>query len=706
MKPATHTLTDLFGGNVRYIVPLYQRPYVWQEKTHWLPLWEDVTTVAEHHLAGHGAALTHFLGAVVLEQEKTAPGELPRHLVIDGQQRLTTLQLMLAGIAKQAQDDTADLDARLLRALVINDPDLAPSEEQQLKVWPTNVNRAEFKAVMANAGGDGTIAEAHLFFGGACRRWVREDGVNEQASRYRALRVALTDLLQVVSINLEGGDNAQVIFETLNARGTPLLAMDLVKNALFRRAELQAMHDVDDLHATVWEPQLGEPRWREEQRQGRLKRPRAELFLMHWLTMRLVDVVPATELFNTFRLAVLDSDDFSDAGQLVRVLCDDAGVMRAFEEADVQSDIGRFFDRLAALDTTTVIPIVLWLYTKPQIDEGQRQRALAALESWLVRRMLCGLTTKNYNRLAVDLLRALETASAPADEALVRVMDEWDQPSNRWPRDNEVRQVMTTRGMYGWIAQKRLAMVLSAVERQRRASTKTEGLINPNDKLSIEHVMPQSWRNHWPAPTDASGDETEAAATAREALLHTIGNLTLVTPGMNSALSDSAWSAKRTALPQHSLLLLNAEIAGKEVWDDEAIRARSAQLTDEIIAIWPGPPTPRPLPTTQSAQPTSRVTYVWTLPDLVAEGKLVPGEQLRPKSERYKALATVTDDGHLLVNGTSYTAPSPAARAVTGSQSEPGWNFWCAERHGSLVEIFDLRAEMGSVEDLDEDHLL
>jgi len=80
VKPATHTLTDLFGGNVRYIVPLYQRPYVWQEKTHWLPLWEDVTTVAEHHLAGHGAALTHFLGAVVLEQEKTAPGELPRHL--------------------------------------------------------------------------------------------------------------------------------------------------------------------------------------------------------------------------------------------------------------------------------------------------------------------------------------------------------------------------------------------------------------------------------------------------------------------------------------------------------------------------------------------------------------------------------------------------------------------------------------------------
>jgi hypothetical protein len=172
---------------------------------------------------------------------------------------------------------------------------------------------------------------------------------------------------------------------------------------------------------------------------------------------------------------------------------------------------------------------------------------------------------------------------------------------------------------------------------------------------------------------------------------------------MNSSLSDSAWSEKRMALPQHSLLLLNADLAAKDVWDDEAIRARSALLADDIIAVWPGPPTPRPLPTTQSAQPASRTTFAWTVPDLVAAGKLLPGEQLRPKSAKYTTPATVTDDGHLIVDGVSYTAPSPAARAVTGSQSEPGWNFWCAERHGSLVEIFDLRAEMGSAEAIEDE---
>jgi hypothetical protein len=422
---------------------------------------------------------------------------------------------------------------------------------------------------------------------------------------------------------------------------------------------------------------------------------------MHWLTMRLVDVVPATELFNTFRMAVLHSDEFGDAGELVRVLCGDAAIMRGFDDADVQSDVGRFFDRLAALDTTTVIPIVLWLYTKSQVDQAQRQRALAVLESWLVRRMLCGLTTKNYNRLTVDLLRVLDTHAAPAGEALARAIDAWDQPTNRWPRDNEVRQVLTTRGMYGWIAQKRIVLVLSALERRRRESTKTEEFINPDNKLSIEHVMPQAWRNHWEPPTDANGSETEAVSTTRDTLLHMIGNLTLVTPGMNSSLSDSAWPTKRRALPQHSLLLLNAELAAKDVWDEEAILSRNAQLIDEIIAVWPGPLRSRALPTANASP--SRAIYTWTLPDLVAAGKLIPGEQLRPKPATYTTPATVADDGSLIVDGISYSAPSPAARAVSGNQAEPGWNFWCAERHGGLVEIFELRGEMGSAEAIEDE---
>jgi uncharacterized protein with ParB-like and HNH nuclease domain len=91
VKPATNTLSDIFNADVRYIVPLYQRPYVWEKERHWQPLWEDLEIILEHHLSGDGDPARHFLGALVLDQEDTPPGQPTRRLVIDGQQRLTTL---------------------------------------------------------------------------------------------------------------------------------------------------------------------------------------------------------------------------------------------------------------------------------------------------------------------------------------------------------------------------------------------------------------------------------------------------------------------------------------------------------------------------------------------------------------------------------------------------------------------------------------
>jgi uncharacterized protein with ParB-like and HNH nuclease domain len=101
MTPHTYTIQELFERDVRYIVPLYQRPYVWDEEHQWAPLWDDVIALLEHQESGESGGLwTHFLGAIVLEQEQTPPGQIPRYTVIDGQQRLTTLQLLLAPAAK------------------------------------------------------------------------------------------------------------------------------------------------------------------------------------------------------------------------------------------------------------------------------------------------------------------------------------------------------------------------------------------------------------------------------------------------------------------------------------------------------------------------------------------------------------------------------------------------------------------------------
>lgn len=628
MKPDTHTVQQLFERDVRYIVPLYQRPYVWDEEHQWAPLWDDITALLQHQESGDSGGLwSHFLGAIVLDQEQTVPGQIPRFTVIDGQQRLTTLQLLVAGAASAVADVGGENDAALLRELAINNPRKAQGTEQ-LKVWPTNANRTAFTAVMTPDGPppghvndpDNRIDEAFAYFvecvadylSGADEDEIElpADGTSASAAsqdpatpapeaaegdqdpavaeRAERLRITLCDLLKVVSITLEADDNAQVIFETLNARGTPLLALDLVKNAAFHQAARQ-QRDTDTLYEQVWRPQLDDDYWRQERRQGRLNRPIAELFLMHWLTMRLERLIPATELFATFRQSVLGPS--TDAEALIRELSVDAAVMRSFDTPAPKTPEAEFFARLTALDAGTVLPIVLLLFRSPEVTAGRRRRALRILESWLARRALMRLTAKNYNRLVPRLVAKVKANLKHADDALLEALSGGEGEISRWPADVEFSESLRTRDVYGTVSQPRLVMALAAVEASLY-SNKTDIPVLA-DVLSLEHLIPQEWESHWPL-TDAGGNALEGqaleqAAGERWARLHRLGNLTIVTHPLNSSLSNSAWTIKRAELNKHSRLLLNARLAERGAWDEQAVDEHGAWLAQRLVAIWPGP---------------------------------------------------------------------------------------------------------------------
>jgi hypothetical protein len=568
-------------------VPLYQRPYVWSEDGHWEPLWEDITVVLDQHLDG-GEPIRHFLGAIVLEQQDTPPGQPVRRLVIDGQQRLTTLQILIAAAARNAVADGCERQARLLSKLIENDPDLATGDER-FKVWPTNANQDAFRDVMQSGGPapgandpNNTIHKAFSYFMRAIRQWIQDEGPSDEqlAERHEALRVVLSSLLQVVSINLEPGDNAQVIFETLNARGTPLLAMDLVKNAVFYRAD-QAGAGVDYLNSSVWEPELGQEYWRTPIRQGRLNRPRAELFLMHWLAMKLGRLVPATELFTQFRTHVLDAPTAPDIATLIEEMCHDARVMRSFDNQPGGSLEARFFRNLDALDTTTVLPIALFLYRSDELALEAKRTGLRALESWLVRRMVCGSSTKNYNRLTGELLKLLAQHPEQPAETIVAFLRSSDALTAEWPTDAKVMESLTKRRLYGWVSQKRIVMLLATLELALRKSNKVEDIYALPPNLTIEHVMPQTWSEHWNA------DQPDP--DWREAHVHLLGNLTLTSGPMNSSLSNAAWATKRVALDEQTLLLLNRQVAANETWDETTIDERGRKLAEAICQLWPGP---------------------------------------------------------------------------------------------------------------------
>lgn len=593
MKPDTRTVNELFERDVRYVVPLFQRPYVWDETDQWEPLWEDMLVLLRHQAIEAGVQ-SHFLGAIVLDYEAQIPGRIPQYVVIDGQQRLTTLQLLISA-AQQVMEELGHTDpAGILADLTRNDPRKATGDEL-LKVWPTNVNRAAFKSVLLPGTVGGTddpnnlIQEAHAYFRARVSEWITDDVESgSPADRAERLRVVVSDLLKAVTITLEAGDNAQVIFETLNARGTPLLALDLVKNAVFQEATRQG-ELVDQLYEEVWKPQLDAEYWREERRQGRLYRARAELFLTHWLGMKLEKLIPSTELFAIFRKQVLIHEPRPKAAAVIREMVHDARVMRSFDAQAHGTTEALFFERLEALDVTTVMPLVLMLFTKSDIEVDTRRRSLRMLESWLVRRSLLRLTTKSYTREIGQLLHKVGGDPPNADRTIYSHITGATGEASRWPRDEDVMTYLSTRDAYGNVAGGRLVMVLRAIEQSMYKSN--IDLPDVPDGLTLEHVMPQEWRGNWPLGEGVDGGDATERATARDMILHRLGNLTLVTGAMNSTMSNSAWDTKKQHLNEGTKLLLNVELLGAygDRFDDGSIERRTVALAARACTIWPGP---------------------------------------------------------------------------------------------------------------------
>jgi hypothetical protein len=544
---------------------------------------------------------SHFLGAVVLEQEQSSPGRIPRYTVIDGQQRLTTLQLLLAGAAAALREVGADDDSALLAQLTVNNP-LKAKGDDRWKVWPTNANRAAFAEVMGALHSDSAVPSvkaepvsmAPEYFRDRCFEYLRGEDMEDAASkvgcagRAERLRITVCDLLKVVSITLDRDDNAQVIFETLNARGTPLLALDLVKNAVLAEAERRGA-DTDRLYREVWGPQLDDVYWRTERRQGRLKRPLGDLFIMHWLTMRLERMIPATELFATFRQRVLRSD--ADPEALIHEICSDAETMRSFDHQAEGSPEAQFFARLDALDAGTVLPVVLWLFSNEHVSRQRRLRALAMIESWLARRALMRMTSQAYNTQIPRMLARMKADPEHVDEALHRVLAAASGQASRWPSDEEFIESLATRDFYGRVSQARIVMALGAVEQSLYGGAIDLPTI-PRD-LQVEHLLPQKWEQHWPLTAAdgerLSGDALSSASEARNARVHRLGNLTLVSGGMNAGLSNRAWSEKRAALNEKTKLLLNVELVGRDEWDEAAIDDRTERLAGGLAKVWPGP---------------------------------------------------------------------------------------------------------------------
>jgi hypothetical protein len=635
MKPTTLTVFEVFEKERRYMVPLFQRPYVWSQERQWKPLWLDVLAKANNLLdreTGEGQIVrNHFLGAVVLNQVKTFGRQVSAMEVIDGQQRLTTLQVLLVALRDFIRSTGNDSFDKTLERLTENSCRMEEDYEAY-KVWPTSSDRAVFQDVSRSGSPEElkrrhplrkkkyarkylprpNLAEAYLFFYSAIEQFARssvpenvyepsetDGGGGDFTKRLDVLVEALTRHLEFVLIELEERDDPQIIFETLNARGEPLLPSDLIRNFVFLEATRQR-EDVDRLYHTYWktydepEPEGGSF-WKELERQGRFRRPRMDLFVFHYLTMKTERDLSITHLFQEFR------DRWNLSPRVVeeelRDLQRHARVFKALFRQDRESRVGLLSHRLRILDTSTVYPLLLFLLGEggAELEASERDGMLTDLESYLVRRMVCGLTAKNYNRVFLTLLRNLRKGGVLNRGALRKQLVAQDGDSVRWPDDAEFEKGWRTTPAYISIGPRRVAMILEALDLQLETSKQEK--MHLRESLTVEHVMPQNpTLGAWPLFTnhDWKGETAnpEALALFKDMVVHSFGNLTLLTQPLNSSVSNGPFRRKRPEIARQSKLRLNTyfqQFSDEDLWTWESIAARSDQLFMVAKQVWPHP---------------------------------------------------------------------------------------------------------------------
>lgn len=614
MDAKTYPLQEILKPERRYVIPTFQRDYEWTLDGQWRLLFDDLATAADRLLAVRnsgedGSKLKskeqnvspHFLGAIVCASLPFATGGIALRSVIDGQQRLTTIQLLIRGLLDVLVDEESER-AKSVRRMLFNPDDVVESADEVYKLWPRRKDREVWPVAMNNdvrsaSAGDHLYLQARVYFAGAVLEYATTNGEVDQA-RLSALADALSSLFKLVVIDLDDNDDAQVIFEVLNGRQTPLSAIDLVKNLLFLRAELDG-EDVETLYNGYW-AQFDDNWWKETVGRGHAARGRRDVLLSVWLTAAIGEEANVGHLYREARSYLDNGPSTEEALQELNAFAE--AYQTFYEELPAPDKrLTVAYRRLRALDITTAVPLLTWLATLPgdELALDDHVRAVRAVESWAVRRALVGWQTRGYGALLAKILKDAKAAQERGENVADAISVALRDNTFAWPADEDLRRAFTTRQFYDGMSQARIRMLLGAIDQQLRAeNTHEPDAVVEYGSLQIEHVMPRSWGAHWPIFSedgdaivkDDANPEWVMSSGERSGVVDRIGNLTLVTGTFNNDVSNLAWEVKRPEFLKQRSLVINYDIADAVEWDEGSIARRGEDLVGAAMRIWGAPP--------------------------------------------------------------------------------------------------------------------
>ncbi|KQO65178.1 hypothetical protein ASF23_03440 [Curtobacterium sp. Leaf261] len=485
-------------------------------------------------------------------------------LVVDGQQRLTTLSILLCALRdylRAHQPDQPMLAESLHEQYVA---DRFKPGDARLKLLPTQADRDDFRAVVDGAvGADSTsgVGNAYSFF----RRALEAADDPEDLHDIERIREAVLGGLSFVSITARDDDNVYRIFESLNNTGLRLTQGDLVRNYLFMRLGSRG----ESVYSSWWLPM-----------QRRLSVN--DLELIFWL-----DAVADAPLlkqgdiysYQQARLSKMYDEQIVSEIERFGRLSEHLAVIRD-PSMEPDAEVRGHLTHLAEWASATTVPLTLRLLSRRADGLSTTEevaRALAAIESYIVRRTLGGRTSQSLNRTILQACGELD--ERPADQVL---LDYFSTGRKYFSTDEQIRDAVRTQPFY-----------LRGLKSQQKLILKWIGQsINPKEevdveKATIEHILPQTLTPEWSDVLGAEIEPQETIELVHEQVVHSVGNLTLT--GYNSELSNRPFPSKQEDFRRSSFTALNRLVLDAPTWGREQILARSDWFADHIIAQWMGP---------------------------------------------------------------------------------------------------------------------
>ena len=542
-------------------IPFFQRPYVWN-KVQWEQLFNDLpNSFREQRL--------HFLGSIILKQLPSSMGEGSRRSLIDGQQRLTTFSILVKSIYDLLEEDRLVDYVGFLYA--------EPTKYKNPKIKHSHINRSSFEAII-KAKDYSEVCESEcddkLF---ACYKYfsekLKESGLKNNEIINFLNYIVRTELWVV--INLNGNEDEQKIFDSINSAGLILSSMDIIKNAIFDRlikssemSEEKANEIYNEYWKSIFEGSNERLKFWEEKAS---RRYRSEILLYAYALIKgFFNIEKHTQdgLSMLYKEYIKDKSQ-DDVLDIIKEINRYANLFYELPWAD-KGETFKFSDSekrllhiMSISEYNIFIPVVLKLRSL-ELDKKELDECYAMLENFIIRHWLCKKVTNSINKVIGRNLKNIN-----GKDSMQKFIASFEVTG-----DEEIKEAMFN------IDNKRASLVLFWIELYNCRSEKND-ISELQYTYTLEHLMPQTWQENW----SNVGKNDEIA----KGLIYQIGNMTLLKSKLNTAIQNNNWDKKREEIQKHAMLKITQEVTKNRAWNKNKIEERSEKIFNDFLKIWQNP---------------------------------------------------------------------------------------------------------------------